>query len=101
MESFELLRKYFARCGIANSQKSTKNHSFNIKNLTVLMLLCIDVSLIAIMLNEANTFDEITDIFFRCISGGTCGIIYVIIICNTSKLFKFIDSLEDTIHASE
>lgn len=83
------------------SQRSTKKHSFNAKNLTVLILLCLNVSLIAAMLNEVNTFDETTDILFQCISNGTCGIVYVIIICNTSKLFKFINRLADTINASE
>lgn len=101
MQSFELLQKHFALCGIEITQKSTKTHPFNAKNLTIFILLYVNVGLIGILLNEVNTFDEITDILLRSVSDGTCGIIYLIIIWKTSKLFEFISSLVDTVNSSE
>lgn len=101
MPSFELLRWHFAMCGVEISQRSPKNHPFNARNLTVIVLLCMNVSSIVVLLNEANTFDEITDILFRSVSYATCGIIYSIIVWKTSNLLDFIDSLTDAVNASE
>lgn len=101
MQYFELLRKHFAMCGIEISQRSSKTHPFSVKNSTIFILVCINVSTIAIMLKEAHTFDEYTDILFRSVSGGTCGIFYEIIVWKTPKLLEFINSLEDTVNTSE
>lgn len=98
MQSFELLRKHFAKCGV---ESSPKNHPFNWKNLTVLILLCMNVSSLVILLNEDSTFDEITDTSFRSVSFATCGLIYLIIVCKTSKLLEFIKNLTDAASASE
>lgn len=101
MDSFGLLRKHFAMCGIDIAQNSSKNHPFNGKNLTILIVLCVNISSIAITSKDANTFDKFTDILFRCVSYGTCGIFYVIIIWKTSKLLEFSCSLEAMVNASE
>lgn len=101
MESFELLRNHLAMCGIAISQNTTKTHPFNVKNSTVFIVLCVTVSLIVISLNEANTFDECTDIVFRSVSIGTCGIFYGIIVWKTSKLFELVNSLAETVKPSK
>lgn len=101
MEVFESLRKHFATCGIAVSQKSPRRHPFNVKNSTVFILLCLYVSLIAVFVNDANTFDERTDILYKVVSISTCGILYEIIVLKMLKLFAFIDSLADTVDSSE
>lgn len=101
MLCFELLREHFAMCGIAISPNSPKTHPFNGKNSAIVILLCVNVSSIAILLNEANTFEEITDIVFRSVSTSTCGILYVAIVWKTSALDEFIDRLADTVDASE
>lgn len=101
MPSFGLLREHFAMCGIAISTKSPKIHPINGTNLTIVILLCVNVGSIAILLNGANNFDEITDIVFRSVSTGTCGILYVAIVWKTSALDEFIDRLADAVDASE
>lgn len=101
MDFFAILRNNLAMGGIKNLQKSTKIHPFNVINSTVSILLCATVSSIALSFNEANTFDECIDILYRSVSIGICGIIYEIIVWRTSKLFGIIDSLADTVNASE
>lgn len=101
MENFELLQKHLALCGIEMSNNLLKNQSLNLKNLAVALLLCLYISLISVLLNETNTFEEGTDIFFRIISIGSFGIIYEIIVWKTSKLFEFINSLAGIVQASE
>lgn len=101
MHCFELLLKHFALCGIEISQKISKSNPVNVKNLTVLFLLCVHVSSMSIMLKDVNTFDEITDILFLSVSYGALGIFYLIVIWKTSKLLKFIDNLADTVNASK
>lgn len=101
MDCLELLRKHLSMCGIKVSHKSPKNHPVNKRNLTVFILACFCDTMAVISLKDANTFDEFTDILFRSISMGTFDILYVIIICKTSKLFEFFDSLVDIVEARE
>lgn len=101
MPCFELLRQHFAMCGIEALQGSSKTHPFNAKNLTIFLLICANVTLIGILLREATAFDEIVDISFRGGSDATCGIVYVIIVWETSALFEFVDDLADTVETSE
>lgn len=101
MEIFELLRKHFALCGVSYPQKPPNKHPLNVKNSSVLVILYIFVALIAISLNEAESFDELTDTVFRSVSISVCGIFYVIIVWKTSKLFEFIDNLDETVKTSE
>lgn len=100
MESFALLQEHLAMCGIEITEKSSENQPFNAKNLTVCFVLCVDVGLNVMLLNEANTFDEYTNILLIAGSVSTCGIFYVIIIWKTVKLFEFINALADTVKSS-
>lgn len=97
MESFELIRTHLATSGIEISQKSLKTHSFNARNSTIFIFVCLNSSLTAATLGKASTFDECVDILFQSVSLGTCGIIYVIIVWKASKLFQFIDNLANTV----
>lgn len=101
MDCFELLQKHLAMCAIDVSQKPAKNHPFNVKNLIVLISVCVTVALILGSWNEDNSFDEHTDLIFRSLSIGASAIIYAIIVCNTSELSAFINCLADTVKASE
>lgn len=101
MPCFELLRLHFAMCGIKVLRGSSKKHPFNVKNLTIFLLICANVTLIGVLLNEATSFDDIVDISFRGGSDATCGIVYVIIVWKTSALFEFVDNLADTVNTSE
>lgn len=101
MDMFGLLQKHIGMCGIAISQKSPRNHSFNVKNSTVFVLVWVFVVLTAFLLIEVDSFGERTDILFRAASIGVCGVLYTIIICQTPKLFDFIQSLEDIVNESE
>lgn len=95
MELFILLRKHFAMSGISDREP------LNAKNLTLFVLLCVTVTLMAASIEEAETYDECADILFQSISIGVCCIVYVIIIWKTSILFEFIERLDDTIKESE
>lgn len=98
MELFPLLRMHFAMSGIT---PSNNNHSFNVKNSTIFLSLCITVSLIAISMKDAKTNDERTDILFQSVSIGLFCIVYVIVIWKTPILLDFINNLDDTIKESE
>lgn len=101
MAVFALLRKHLAMSGIKISQQSPKTRPLNVKNSTICILICVTVTLMTISLNEANTFDESTDILFQSVSIGTCGIFYVIIVWKTSELFEIINGLADIVNTSE
>lgn len=101
MEFFALLRNHLVMCGIEISRKSPKNHPFNVRNTTMLILLYLYVSLTIILLNEDNTFDECTDLLLRSVSISFYGVMYIIVVWNTSKLIKFVNRLADTVEASE
>lgn len=101
MDIFHLLRKHFTMGGIEISQKLSKNHPFNVKNMTFFILFCISICLTVLSLTEADTFDECTDILFRSVSAGVCGIIYEIIVWKTSKLYGFVNNLADAVNESE
>lgn len=93
MDMVELVQKHLAMCGIAISTESPKNHPINLRNSTIFLLLCACIISDAILLDEIGTFDEYTDILFHVITNSTFGIVYVIIVCKTSKLFKYINNL--------
>lgn len=88
-------------CAIKVSQKPSKNHPFNVENVTVFSSVCLAVGLILGYWNEANSFNERTDLMFRSLSIGASAVVYAIIVCNTSKLSTFINSLAATVEASE
>lgn len=100
MEFFALIKMHFAMCGIEISQKSSKSHHLNSKNLTLFCLICLNVTLYTVPLKDANSFDECTDILYRSISLGLCGIFYLIIVIKTSKSLQFLSNLADTYKAS-
>lgn len=101
MEFFELLRLHLEKCGIPVLQKSTRNHHFNVKNLIVFWSVWVHVSSVLASLSETSDFSEITDILFRSVSIGAANILYIIIVCKTSKLCEFIDRSAHTVNASE
>lgn len=98
MEFFELIRKHLAMCGI---EKSTKNHPFNVKNSTVFILIGVLITLTAVPLKEANTFNESTNILYQIVSNGSCAIVYEIIVWKTVELIEFINGLANIVEASE
>lgn len=101
MEFFTVIRTHFGMCGIRSSKKSPKSLSFNLKNSTVFILACLSAALTAASLCEANGFDESTNIVFRSLSMFACNIVYGILVWNSSKIFKFIESVDNTVEASK
>lgn len=101
MEIFDLIRQHLVSCGIAISKHSSPNHPFNVKNLTVFILICTFVIVSLASLNDTNTFSESTDILFHSVSQGFCGLIYEIIVWKTTEINEFINSLDDTINRRE
>lgn len=101
MEIFALLRKHLAICGIELTQKPSPSHPFNVKNLIVVILLYVFVILSIASLNEANTYEDYTDILYLSVSIGVCGIVYVIIVWKSPELLRFLDSLAEIVNESE
>lgn len=101
MENFDLIRNHLAMCGIPISKKTLQNHSFNVKNSTVIILVYIFVILSMSSLNEAHTFGESIDIFLHSLSQSFAGMIYVMIVRKTSEIIEFINGLEDIINQRE
>lgn len=98
---FQLLRKHIEMCGIEISQESPRNHSVNVKNSIIFVLVCMFVVLSGLPLIEVDSFHERTDILFTAACLGICGALYATIIFKTPKLFEFIKNLEDIVNESE
>lgn len=101
MESFTLFRKHLAMSGIVQQQSSQKSHSFNVKNSIVLILATIDGILLYNQLHVTNTFEDYTDTVYKVIFMCTIVTMYFITIWRSSKLFRFIDCLENGVNNSE
>lgn len=101
MESFELVQSHLEMSGIAISQKSPKDHPFNVKNSTIFILVCLYSILNASSLHEASSFVECTDILLTSVSMGTLAVVYEIIVFKTSKLFDFINDSADIVGERE
>lgn len=101
MEIFKLLQRHLDMCGIAISQKTSKNHPINVKNSRILIIIYTSFVCVIVLLNEAETFDECIDVLIRSTSVGTIGVLYSIIVWKTSILFEFIKSLADVVEESE
>lgn len=100
MEFFTILRENLAESGIEISQKLPTIHPFNVKNSSICILICFTISLITGSLNEAISFDDSIYILNQCNTFGICGIIFAIIVWNTSELFEFINSLSNIVNRS-
>lgn len=75
-------------CGADVLQKSTQNHPFNVQNVTISLLNCVNVSLIALSFSETTNYEKRIDVLFQSVSAGVCSIIYEIIVWKTSDTIK-------------
>lgn len=105
MESFSVFRKHLAMSGII-AQPSLLNLylpslKFNLKNLAVILFASFYGSSLTKFLNEANTFDEYTDLIYKLSSVIVFTLSYIIIIWETSELLGFVNDLEVAIAKSK
>lgn len=101
MDSIELLRNQIEMGGIKSSPEPSRIHPFNVKNLTFFMLMCVSVGSGIVAFNQANSFDECTDILFKTVSTGVWSVLYEMVVWKTSKLLEFVNNLANNVNESE
>lgn len=100
MEIFKLFRMHLAMCGIS-TRKSWQKYPFNRKNSIVLITICLNAIFLVNFVNEANTFEEYTDILYEIIVMCSLAIIFFKTVWKSADLLAFIENIENTINNSE
>lgn len=101
MEIFILFRKHLEMSGIILEHAPQNSHPFNLKNSAVIILASFHGILVTKPLDEANTFEEYTDIVNRAITVNMFTIFYVYFVLNTLELYGFVNWLEDCVTKSK
>lgn len=102
MKVFQSIQKYFSTELGIESPQWTQQFLFNVKNLTILLLVGVDLILCVIFLCcEAKNFKEGADCFFVIITIIVVGFEYVIYNWKIREMFKFIKNFEALIQKSE
>lgn len=101
MDIFPVFREHLAMCGIIVEKLPLNSHSINLYSAKVIVLACFYGISIVKLVDEANTFEEYTDILNRMILVNLFTISYIDIVCKTSELIKLVDNLENSIKRSE
>lgn len=98
MESFEVLRKHLEMWGIILQQP---NHSFNLINSSVVILIGSNIFAFLKLFDEATTFDEYTNTVYKGLYSFSFCIVYLNFVLKTPELFGFIGGVDDIIMNSE
>lgn len=104
MEIFELFRMHLAMCGIStrkSTRKSRQKYPFNRKNSIVLITIGLNAIFLVNFVDEANTFEEYTDILYEIIVMCSLTIIFFKIVWKSADLMTFIENIENTINNRE
>lgn len=78
-----------------------QKYPFNRKNSIILIIISIDVIFSIKYLDEAETFEEYTNVLYGIILMFNFIVIFLKIVWKSSELLNFIDNLENTINNSE
>lgn len=98
MKLFESIQVCFAFLGIKPSQK----YPFNATNLVILTILAqFAVGTTAFIFYDAENFKQIADAFYPASTAISATSNFFYIICNSSKIYKLIESYEKTIQNSK
>ena len=101
MKLFQAIQKYLIVFGFKSSQQSQKS-SINATNLVVLTIFAhFSIATTVFLLFDAESFKQIVDSFYPASSAILATLNFIVIICNSSKLFKLIESFENTIQMSK
>lgn len=101
MESFALFRSYFAMIGIDLQPSSANSPRLNFRSLSVIVWSSLGGISINKLSNQANTFEEYTELVYRVMFAYFYTTCYVYIVWKTNELSELVFSLEDQIHTSE
>lgn len=87
-------------CGII-APYTPKKHSFNAKNLAIIILDGTSIYLYANLFRKTTTFEEYTDAVYNVASSCFTTTVFTSIILKTSQLFRFVENLTKTVSTSE
>lgn len=97
---FQSIQRNFAILGI-NSYQSKQSHSFNVRNVMVLLIFGLSLISGCVSVAHANTFKEYINAFHIAVTVAFGGLTFVIVICQMKILFQFIDSFEEEVNKSK
>ena len=100
MESLTLLRKHLEMSGIS-PPKPPQKHSFNAKNLFVLIVIVFSIILYTKQLYTTDILEEQAEIIYDIDSSYFWIAVFLSMISKTSALFKLIDDLDEIINESK
>lgn len=101
MKLFQSIQVHLACLGVKPSQQFRK-HPFNAMNLVILtMLVQFSVGTTAFICYDAENFQQIADAFYPAITGITATSNFIYVLFNSSKIFKLVESYENTIKSSK
>lgn len=100
MEYYTLIQKHLAMTGII-LQPSPNPFNLNLKNLAILIFAILHLVAQAKRFDEANIFEEYTDIVHKVIFLAIFVIFYAFVVWKTPELFGFVKTLDDRIRKSE
>lgn len=101
MKLFQSIQVYFAFLGIKPSQNFQK-YPFNATNLVILTIFVqFSVGTTAFIVYDAKSFKQLADAFYPTSLAITATLNFIFIICNSSKVYKFIENYENTIKISK
>lgn len=101
MDFFALFRKYIAMNGIILQPSPNSFLQLNFKSSTILIFAILHLIAQAKRLDDANTFEEYTDIVYKVLFLAVFIIFYVYAVWRTPTIFGFINSLDDRIRKSK
>lgn len=101
MEIFTIFREHLAMCGIIVETLPRNSHPFHLFNGAVIGLANIYGISIGKLVDEAQTFEEYTDILNRTIIVDLFMISYIDIVWKTPILIRFIGNIEESIQKSK
>lgn len=101
MKLFQAIQVYFAILGIKISQPPQK-YPVNQVNFAILVVLvqCFVATTLFIFF-DAESFKEIVDSYYPASSAITATLNFIVMICNSSKIFKLIENYENTMQSSK
>lgn len=97
MNAFDTIRYNFAIIGISPNQ-SGQMHLFNPRNCVALVLIAINLILnVGFLIHDADSFQKYVSSAYTCSTLLACIIAFEIVIWKTTKIFIFLDRVEEII----
>lgn len=98
---FQSIQSNFAILGIKPSQQCQKS-LFNTANSSALAILVhFSVATTAFLLYYANNFKELADSFCTASTATAATLNFIILICNSTKVYKLIENCESAVQKSK